>query len=433
MESESIKIRKNVKRLQQYPHMDEKITEIVGNLKWVHNHLETECRRRFSEFSQDSRLSAFFSHQPKESSQTQISGMTTSQPLDVTDYPIHTASSRLNVAQPSLVEMFIERWKKLESLSRVDLPNIQPLYKDQPIRIMFYLGDFMIKYELMPPDFLRSIQLFQAVDLAHIIKFIMYSRSELLILSLYKPNNCNALVPTLEFLKNHQVFEHLRRAIKALDEEGQRDVVFACLYGVMEFLERKRDKSGTQDKNFAEFSKGFLGSKEPSEIIRDPEIWRKMIHDGIQLVQQPPSKEGPWQRMALSMVYFFLVFVDKYDKEVMMEVTQARNMDYEDLRGLIEVMDYIYDFSRDHSSQLGSTKRKHGQIATEETLSEAKRMKQWIEDLNPLLNPTKRQHDLIEIQENTSDGKRIKHWTENLMPLSPITNTYPGIFDDLLY
>ncbi|KAA1108026.1 hypothetical protein PGTUg99_024706 [Puccinia graminis f. sp. tritici] len=336
MESESRKICKNVERLQQYPRMDEKITEIVGNLKWVHNHF-----------------------------------------------------SRLNVAQPSLVEMLIERWKKLESLARVDLPNIQPLHKDPLIRIMFYLGDFMIKYKLMPPDFLRSIQLFQAVDLAHIVNFIMYSRSELLILSIYKPNNCHALVPTLEFLKSHQIFEHLRRAIKALDEEGQRDAVFACLYGVMEFLERKRDKSGTQDRNFEEFSKGFLGSKAPSETIRDPEIWRKMIHNGIQLVQQPPSKEGPWQRMALLTVYFFLVFVDKYDKEVMMEVTQARNIDLDDLRGLIEVMDYIYNFSRDHSSQLGSTKRQHGQIATEETLSEAKRMKQWIEDLNPLLNPTK--------------------------------------------
>ncbi|EFP89707.2 uncharacterized protein PGTG_15363 [Puccinia graminis f. sp. tritici CRL 75-36-700-3] len=195
------------------------------------------------------------------------------------------------------------------------------------LKSLFQLGDYIFRYELLPPAFIESIEIFKPKTLSEMVKFHI----DLLFLK-HGPKFFvakDSVVPQLEFLTNGLTLKHFHRSIKALSAEDQKYPVYLALTSILQHMEECFPESESSP-DFRLIAQGF----RLSEFLEQADSLSLQLHEapGIEHLNrsdnvlmfeltesffacfQHPTLTVAQSRIQFQMVYYMLEFVDQYYK-----------------------------------------------------------------------------------------------------------------------
>ncbi|KAA1113475.1 hypothetical protein PGT21_032305 [Puccinia graminis f. sp. tritici] len=225
MESESKAIHQDIEALARVYYHDTDVSDIVKSLKEVHSRLVTQTRGRLHEpagnlvmitpglpaqldsttadIQLDKESTKIQMGSPKSKGKERLTEeMETGQPSESLDH-------RLCSVKPKKSEPFSfeDVWTALEKWLTKPHDTLQQTFRGKLVKIMFLLGNYMTRYNLMPLSFLNSIEIFKPEVLPQMIKFNfeckMYNWG-----ILFGYTSHLSVVPTLECLTTNRSLEH---------------------------------------------------------------------------------------------------------------------------------------------------------------------------------------------------------------------------------
>ncbi|EFP84439.1 uncharacterized protein PGTG_10159 [Puccinia graminis f. sp. tritici CRL 75-36-700-3] len=235
----------------------------------------------------------------------------------------------------------------LEFKSSDRLPNpAEAEFQLNFLRSFFLLGDYIMRYELLPSEVIGTVEIFKSKNLVEMVEW----HTQLLFHKLGRDffESPESVVPELEFLTSGRAVKHFHRSIKALPDEGQKQVVHAVLGTILsrwpnQFLS---DQEVSPSARFSQIRQSFFDAKllegagsHSSAITRLPDTKNhieqddrlrliRLTEDLVTFFEGPEMTKALNQRIEYQLVWYMLDFISHYHLPILQEVVRKRDQNW---------------------------------------------------------------------------------------------------------
>ncbi|KAI9607162.1 hypothetical protein H4Q26_005677 [Puccinia striiformis f. sp. tritici PST-130] len=232
----------------------------------------------------------------------------------------------------------IQLWNSLETKItnlKSDQTNVEekqiihPVDQTTLIKSLYFMGDFILRNGMMPPEFIDNIQIFKLETLQKMIEYHIELQFEWFERDFFD-RECS-LIPQLGFLTSGPTVSHFHRSIEALSERDQMHVVYTTLKTIMRLAHNNMPgDEGQLSEQFAPLRHEFL----QLDFLAEVDSLSSRLSDRqdaidlhnfnnlpivilldytIQFFQNPLINFPPGQtRIEFQLVYFILDFTHRY-------------------------------------------------------------------------------------------------------------------------
>ncbi|KAH9443281.1 hypothetical protein Pst134EA_027092 [Puccinia striiformis f. sp. tritici] len=238
----------------------------------------------------------------------------------------------------------IALWNSLEEkLLSLQPPRFTKHFVDKgPISLsflqsMYLTGDYIIKYGMMSPEFIKGIQIFKRDTLAKMVE--LHIDYQFLRLNDKFFDDSESIIPQLGFLKTAPSVYHFHRSINALSPEDQKYIVYSALEAIWSHVGVVEPSYATMQlrARFLNCGKFIEEADRLTSVLRHARDAGDMRHAvridnhpivglldwAIYSFHHPPLSELLHaRRVEFQLVLFLLDFIDKYYPLIMETATR---------------------------------------------------------------------------------------------------------------
>ncbi|KAA1113309.1 hypothetical protein PGT21_027776 [Puccinia graminis f. sp. tritici] len=397
MEQASEEIHRSIAHLKVVGGSHEEALNSIPKLEDVHRHLEIRYRRKNktgilrkpAQYKQPPRRVRF------------VLGADLSNSGESSSAQASQRSSNLDSGQTVFPS---QEWDDLVRLTEPEneFCRHRPDFKLPFFETMFLIGDYMVKSNLLDPSFFKANNFFRPEALTQMIKVDLKSRLYGFG-GLFFGFDAHSLLPTIQSLANHKSTKHLHRAIKVLDKENQKELVYDHLGNTMRSLDWLSARAwGEKSVEFGIVSSRFHSPyfiREADELSQmlirfkgtppSNDFRNNPIHSGTQhainLFNQPPKlSDGKRPRLEFLMSYYYLDFLHTYYKEIV-DHLQAANLENQKSEKKRKFLGEAIKIFTDPADPWKPKFDKYSRLIFQQKPHDDLEMKEWIEAITSII------------------------------------------------